>query len=296
MGTDDRTQEDKPMARRNQGPKLKWHRSGSGYYICWNERGRYFERTTGTKDREEAEIVFAEWMQSRRQASGPSDPAKILVTAILHAYAANHGPSVMGKETLANNITRLASHFEGKTVAEVPGHIPTYLKKRGVASGTMRRELGVLRSAINYAFKNRIITQPVAFKLPDDSPTKERCLTEAEDPSASGQRIPDVQLFTLIALYTGRRAEAIMSLRWERIDFGANTIDFEIPGRKATKKRRGVCRIPDELRPHLAEAKRRGTDIGPVFHISGRAIKSLRKGFEAACRRAGVEEESAATR
>ena len=34
------------------------------------------------------------------------------------------------------------------------------------------------------------------------------------------------------------------------IDFRANTIDFEIPGRKATKKRRGVCRIPDELLPH----------------------------------------------
>ena len=159
----------------------------------------------------------------------------------------------------------------------------------------MRRELGVLRSAINYAFKNRMITQPVAFKLPDDSPTKESMPHRSRGPTHLGNASPDVQLFTLIALYTGRRAEAIMSLRWERIDFGANTIDFEIPGRKATKKRRGVCRIPDELRPHLAEAKRRGTDIGPVFHISGRAIKSLRKGFEAACRRAGVE-ESAATR
>ena len=34
--------------------------------------------------------------------------------------------------------------------------------------------------------------------------------------------------------------------------------------------------------------RRRGGDIGPVFHINGRPIKSVRKGFEAACRRAGL--------
>jgi integrase len=79
-----------------------------------------------------------------------------------------------------------------------------------------------------------------------------------------------------------------MSLRWERIDFNANTIDFEIPGRKATKKRRGICRIPDDLRPYLVEAKRRGSEIGPVFHINGRPIKSVRTAFEGACRRAGL--------
>ena len=207
------------MARRNQGPRLKWHRSGCGFYICWNDAGRYFERTTGTKDREEAEIVFAEWMQSRRQASGPSDPAKTLVTAILHAYAANHGPKVLGRETLANNITHLASLFEGKSVAEIPRYIPTYVAKRGVADGTARRELGVLRSAINYALQNRIITQPVAFDLPPRVPTKDRWLTADE-----AQRLLDaatfdadaalyLPLFILIALYTGRRAEAIMSLR-----------------------------------------------------------------------------------
>ena len=79
-----------------------------------------------------------------------------------------------------------------------------------------------------------------------------------------------------------------MSLRWEKIDLNAGTINFEIDGRKRTKKRRGICPIVDELRPYLEEAKRRGTDIGPVFHINGRPIKSVRKAFENACRRAGI--------
>ena len=118
------------MARRNQGPRLKWHRSGSGYYICWNGSGRYFERTTGTKDREEAEIVFAEWMQSRRQASGPSDPAKILVTAILHAYAANHGPSVMGRKRSPTTSPDWQASLRARRLPKFRGISPTYLKKR----------------------------------------------------------------------------------------------------------------------------------------------------------------------
>ncbi len=96
-------------------------------------------------------------------------------------------------------------------------------------------------------------------------------------------------LFILIALYTGRRAEAILSLRWSKIDLKAKTINFEIEGRAPTKKRRGICRIADELLPHLEEAKRRGSDLGPVLHIGGRPIKSINKGFAAACRRADIE-------
>ncbi len=154
------------MARRNQGPRLKWHRSGCGFYICWNEAGRYFERSTGTKDSEQAQAVFAEWLQTRSRKHGPSDPAKILVTDILSAYGS--AANVVGKETLGHAIDHLAAGFEGWTVAEAPDHIETYLRKRNRADGTMRRELGVLRSAINFAFNKRIITRPVAFDLPPE--------------------------------------------------------------------------------------------------------------------------------
>ena len=161
------------MARRNQGPRLKWHRSGSGWYICWNEAGRYFERSTGTKDSEEAQIVFAEWLQVRQRKHGPSDPAKTLVTDVLNYYASKHGAEVLGKQTLGNAVANLANGFEGMTLAEMPDHLAAYRKKRGCADSTMRRELGVLRSAINYAFKHRIITQPLAFDLPPEVSTQE---------------------------------------------------------------------------------------------------------------------------
>ena len=41
--------------------------------------------------------------------------------------------------------------------------------------------------------------------------------------------------------------------------------------------------------PHLKRAKRRGSDLGYVLHINGKRIGNIKKGFAAACRRAGVK-------
>jgi integrase len=95
-------------------------------------------------------------------------------------------------------------------------------------------------------------------------------------------------LFILSGLYTGRRKEAILSLRWSQIDLNAGQIDFEIEGRDRTKKRRGKVPIPPRLLPHLRRARRRGSDLGPVLHINGKPIGNIKKGFAAACRRAGL--------
>ena len=98
-----------------------------------------------------------------------------------------------------------------------------------------------------------------------------------------------MSLFILIGIYTGRRKEAILSLRWPQIDLNANRINFEIEGRTVTKKRRGQIPIPDALRPHLIRARRRGTDLGYVLHINSKPIANTKKGFAAACKRAGLE-------
>jgi integrase len=87
----------------------------------------------------------------------------------------------------------------------------------------------------------------------------------------------------------GRRKEAILSLRWPQVDLEAGRIDFEVAGRRRTNKKRGVIQIPPRLLPHLRRARKRGTDLGYVLHINGNRIKDLKRGFAAACDRAGLE-------
>jgi integrase len=96
-------------------------------------------------------------------------------------------------------------------------------------------------------------------------------------------------LFILLGIYTGRRKEALLSLRWPQVNLQTGTINFEISGRRRTNKRRGVVPIPPRLLPHLKRARRRGSEMGYVLHINGERIGDIKKGFAAACERAGLK-------
>ena len=284
------------MSRRNQGPRLRWLAKRNGFYICWTESGRSRECSTGTADRAAAEIFFAEWLQQRGRHNGPSDPAQILVTEVLNDYARERGPKVTAPDVMGRAVEVLAGFWQGMPVTSVsPQTCERYLEKRARSNGTTRRELGVLQAAINWAHKNGRLTRSVPVTLPASPAPRERWLTRQE--AARLIRAARTQkarlympLFILLGLYTGRRKEAILSLRWPQIDLQAGLIDFEIAGRNRTNKRRGKVRIPSRLLPHLRRARQRGTDLGYVLHINGDSIGNIKKGFAAACVRAGLDD------
>lgn len=112
------------MSRRNQGPKLRWLAERRAYYITWTASGRSRKRSTGTADRE---------------------------TDVLSDYVKERGPKVTAQERIAYAVLALTDFFEGNTIADVtPQTCSRYAEKRGRSAGTVRRELGVLRAAINY--------------------------------------------------------------------------------------------------------------------------------------------------
>jgi len=308
------------MSRRNQGPKLRWLRKRECFYITWTERGRSRERSTGTADREQAQIKLAEFLQQRQRRAGPRDPNQVLVTDILTDYSTERGPKVVASDRIAYAVLALTDFFEGKTVANVtPETCGSYSETRKIrlphvrnskqqnkqrhveprqcSAGTVRRELGVLRAAINHAHKNGRITRLVAVELPEAPEPRDVWLTRKQAAALiRAARTPQARLylplFILIGIYTGRRKEAILSLRWPQVNLAMQTINFDIPGRKRTKKRRGIIRIPPRLLPHLRRARRRGTELGYVLHINGERIRDIKKGFAAACERAALENVS----
>jgi integrase len=166
-------------------------------------------------------------------------------------------------------------------------------KERQLSPGTARRELGVLAAAIGHAHREGRITRNVTVFLPERPEAKERWLTRKEAAallraSRTRQARLYMPLFILIGLYTGRRKEAILSLRWPQVDLAAGLISFDNPGRRRTKKQRGTVRIPPRLLPHLRRARRRGTDLGHVIHADGQRIGDIKKAFAGACARASL--------
>jgi integrase len=284
------------VARRNNGPRLRWFKERDAFYIVWCERGRSRKRSTGTRNREEAEIIFAQWLQVRRRDSGgPRDPTKALVTDVLNQYLLERGPKVSAEARIAYALVPLIDFFEGCAVADVtPETCERYTTERARSSGTVRRELGVLRAAINHAHKRGRLTRSVAVDLPQRPPSRDKWLTrQGAAKLIKAARTPQARLYLplyiLISIYTGRRKEAILSLRWTQVDLEAGLIDFDPPGRQITNKKRGKVRIPRRLLAHLRRARDRGSDLGFVIHNNGKRILDVKKGFAAACRRAGLE-------
>src|SRR5262249_619880 len=282
------------MPRRNQGPRLRWLDKRGGYYIVWTERGRSRERSTGTADREQAQVALALFLQQRDRRAGPRDPAQVLITDVLNDYQEERGKKVTAPSRIGFGVLALTDFWEGNSVADVtPQTCARYVEKRRRSAGTVRRELGVLRAAINRAHRNGLITRPVAVELPERPEPRDRWLTRDEAAwllraSRTAQGRLYMPLFILLGIYTGRRKEAILSLRWPQVKLDTQTINFEIAGRRRTNKRRGVVRIAPELLRHLKRARRRGTDMGYVLHIDGKRIGDIKKGFAAACKRAGL--------
>jgi len=284
------------MSRRNQGLKLRWFAERGSYYITWTENGRSYKRSTYTADSREAQAILAKEIQRRGERLGPSDPSQVLITDVLTTYAVERAPKVTAPRVIGCAIDVLSRYWEGCMVVDVNMHTTQlYAEKRARSASTVRRELCVLRAAINYAVNRGILTRSVYVELPKAPPPRDRWLTRQEAARLiRAARTKKARLYlplvVLMGLYTGRRTEAILSLRWPQVDLENGLINFDLPGRGQTDKRRGVVRIAPVLLPHLKRAQKRGTELGYVIHDRGKRIKGIKKGFEAACRRAGLED------
>jgi integrase len=266
------------------------------YYITWTEFGRSRERSTGTASRRQAEIALAEFLHIRNRSLGPRDPSEILVTDVLADYAEEVAPMTAAPWRIGCAVEALAPVWQGRTVAEVTNQTcGRYGVVRCRSPGTVRRELGVLRAAINHAHREGRLTRTVTVHLPRGAGPRDRWLTRSEAAALllAALREPRVRLylplFIMIALYCGRRKEAILSLRWAQVDLDAGRIDFRTPGGPVTNKRRGLIPIPAKLLSHLRRARLRGTEMGFVINDAGARLGDIKKGFASACRHAGLK-------
>lgn len=285
------------MSRRGQGPRLKWLNKRERYYIVWSENGRSRERSTGTTDREIAEIALAEFLNDRQRKIGSLDPSQVLVTDLLGDYSEERGPLVVSPERIAYATEPLSDFWLGKTVAEInQDTCHKYVEWRERSDGTLRRELGVMRASINYAHKKGRIIRPVAVWLPKRPEPKTRWLERSEVAKLlkAAKDEPKVRLylplFIIIAFRTGARKEAILSLKWSQVDLENKRIDFNPVGRQLTNKRRSRTPISTRLLSHLQHARKRSDESGYVINRDGQRLSDIKKGFAAATKRAGLTE------
>lgn len=304
------------MPRPNRGPYLKFLRERAVYYVFWSEAGVTRKRSTGTADRREAEKCLSAFLRERELAfrpAGPASPSSYTIASALDLYGTLHAPHTADPARIAYAMTPLLDFWCEQTVDAITRQTcKAYVAWRERSPATVRRELGTLKAALNFAHEEGRLTSVPAVELPDRPDGNDRWLTTREAARLLGAARTgrsDVRLylplFILIGLYTGARAGAILSLRWPQVDLDASRIYFVTKGERRTSKGKVHGQpIPCRLLTFLRLARRRGSDLGYVVHLDGHPIHDIGGGwdgnpdkrgygsFGAACKRAGLIEVS----
>lgn len=99
---------------------------------------------------------------------------------------------------------------------------------------------------------------------------------------------PHIRLAITLLLGTAGRVGAILDLVWERVDFDRGIINLRLDD-SATRKGRAVVPMNGMTRAALQTAHDAALS-DYVVEYAGDRVKSIRKGFQNACVRAGLED------
>lgn len=266
--------------------------------------GKAAYRSTETTDKQEATVLEAKWKLEVHQMKHWGVQPTHSFDELMLAYIRATEDEMRSPERVIYGVKRLMPFFTGKMLeglkrSEISGFIAKR-KDEGVSNSTINRELDILSAAINYARKRWEwdIPNPVSGMSLREPEGRVRYISRAEadllireaeiDPKS--MHLAD---FIRLALNTGCRKSEMLTLSWDRVDLKQNRILLEGKNTKSGKRR--MIPINDEARQALLERARFCSEHCPdspwVFaHKNGDRVKYMQKGFQAACRRAGIKD------
>ncbi|MGA7800037.1 MAG: site-specific integrase [Gammaproteobacteria bacterium] len=313
------------------------YRRGDSPYV-WasytNAGGRRVRCSTGTTDWQEAVAILAKWrLEAHRERHWGTEPTRTFDELMVRYLDETQDLKRSAERDVA--ITRqLKKHFSGKVLNELGGEdVQAYIqwrrhargkpgrekqtvgrlqsagtikpkeeetKKKPVAYATIRRELSLLSSAINYAIVrwDWNIPNPVEKRKPPQGEDRIRWLkaAEAERLIAAARReprAPHLADFIILGLHTGCRSQEMLGLEWDRVDMEQRLV--YLPASKNKSGRNVSVPLNDTAYAVLRRLKRFREEHCPksktpwVFCSKrGGRVAAVKRSFKTACRRAGI--------
>ncbi len=305
------------MPRQAKGPRLYLDPQERTFVIRDGPRKR---RTgCGEGERARAEAALRDYITEKYEPVSDRRPDCVLVADALTFYLREVAPRHRASATTAYCVERLLDWWKARPLSDVkrstcreyvahrirqpiPQARSGEALKRRVSTETARRELTVLRAAINAYHAEHALKAVPVVTLPPASAPRDRALTRAEAAAliraarAHPERPARTALirFILIGLYTGTRPGAIRSLGWMRstvggwIDVDAGVIHRRPDRATDARKRRPPARLPRRLLAHLRRWREIDGEGVAVIHHGGRRISAQRRAWAWARSRADL--------
>ncbi len=291
------------MQQRKDRDGLYKQSGSTHWYASYTDaQGQRRRRSTGTDNRREAEAILAQWKtEAHQQRTWGVEPNHTLHSLIL-AYIDAH-PDKRTLERDGFSVKHLYRLLGDGCILNTlsPGRVHGYSLTRrseGAAPATVNREIGLLSAALNWARRTlgwKVENVAEAQRMPVP-PGRDRWLTQDEaahllvaarqEPKAA--HLPD---FILLALHTGMRTGEILQMEWSRVDLHRNYILLGAGDQKNGQA--GSVPLNQTAREvMLSRARFRATHCPAAKRVfcdrHGEGINSIKKGFAAAVKRAGI--------
>jgi len=257
-----------------------------GYCVSWTENGKRRRYQLAARGRKEAEAEGRDKYLKEQHTRGESTIASLWAGYIEH----------LGAKKSATNLkwtgVAVLAHFgalrpDQLTIADSRAYAAKR-KKDGRKQGTIHTELSHLRNCMNWAYKKAgAINRVPPIEVPSAPDTDVKPLTDTEVQSiVANCEAPHVRLAVILLMTTGGRIGAILDRTWDKIDFDRGVIDLRLTDGE-TRKGRAVLPMNALARTALQTAyAARQTEW--VIEYNAKPIKSIRTGYAAALKRAGL--------
>lgn len=261
-----------------------WKHENGVYYVLYGPRGRR-RISTKTTDKRGAEKFLSRFIAVEDVPTG-----RCTVGSILEAYAADKIKTVRSPEAITYSVKALEPLHDLFPSQLTPPAIRAWAATRAVSAGTIIRDIGVLRAALAWGVQHQWIPTVPKISSPVSTPQpRHRWITKDEARRLiAACRESHVRVFVTLGLMTCARSGAILEARWGQVDWERKTLDY---GRGHGNKRRSQVPLNIEALALLRAAKAISCS-DYIVEYRGRKVDSVKNGFAAACRRAGLMDVS----
>ncbi|TMV05003.1 site-specific integrase [Brucella haematophila] len=297
---------------RKRSPARLWFRSDTGTWFIKDGEKRI---STGcAKDEtERAEQVLREYVTSKYEPVRGGSSAAITIGDVLLVYLDEKASRTSRPRETEAAVNRLNDFFGADAINEIRGkRCREFADHRNTESGA-RRDLEVLRAAINHYHKEYGLDVVPAVTLPDKSLPRERWLTRNEvaaliKAARKLQKCDHIIRLVLIGTYTGTRLSPILGLQWMPnttggyVDLDKGVIYRKAMGeRVAHNKRKPPAKIPPRLLRFLrywkaqdeawSAEQAKTVSLRHIVHFNGEKITKPHKAFRSVRAEAGLGED-----
>ena len=264
--------------------------------------GKPLKRSAGTTSRAVANKRLEQWKAALRQGTYVPDADQTrfddLAALLLDEYRANGRKSL---DRVEDAVDHLRAFFMGcRAQAISTERILAYIRRRQeqeAANATINREMAALKRMFRLGEKvGRVVRRPYIDMLQERN--ARTGFFERKEFDAVLAHLPDdLTAVFEVAYITGWRVKSeILARHWSHVDFRSGWLRLE-PGETKNDEGRQFPLTAD-LRAALERQRARtlvgeqatGAIISWMFHRAGKPIKSFRRAWVTACRKAGIPE------